>query len=84
MPGIRTAQTHDPYSAEVAAQSNDSQIIIMGSPFIGNELAQAIVEMFLASDLDPKGSPTAIVEAINRLDTNRDRRMYRPTLHLTD
>jgi D-erythrulose 4-phosphate isomerase len=66
--GIRAALTHDTYSAERAAKSNNAQIITMGARVIGPELAKAIVDTWLASEFDPKGSSAANVDAINRLD----------------
>jgi len=68
VPGIRAALTHDTYSAERAAKSNNAQIITMGARVIGPELAKAIVDMWVASEFDPKGASAANVEAINRLD----------------
>lgn len=68
VPGIRAAQTHDTYSAERAAKSNNAQIITLGARVVGPELAKAIVDMFLASEFDPKGASAANVEAINKLD----------------
>jgi D-erythrulose 4-phosphate isomerase len=68
VPGIRAALTHDTYSAERAAKSNNAQIITMGARVIGPELAKAIADTWLASDFDPKGASAANVEAINRLD----------------
>jgi len=71
VPGIRAAQTHDTYSAERAAKSNNAQIITMGARVIGPELAKAIVDTWLASVFDPKGPSAANVEAVNRLDASR-------------
>jgi D-erythrulose 4-phosphate isomerase len=71
VPGIRAALTHDTYSAERAAKSNNAQIITMGARVIGPELAKAIVDAWLASDFDPKGPSAANVDAINRLDAGR-------------
>jgi D-erythrulose 4-phosphate isomerase len=71
VPGIRAALTHDTYSAERAAKSNNAQIITMGARVIGPELAKAIVDTWLASDFDPKGSSAANVDAINRLDEKK-------------
>jgi len=68
VPGIRAALTHDTYSAERAAKSNNAQIITMGARVIGPELAKAIVDTWLASEFDPKGASATNVEAINRLD----------------
>ena len=66
--GIRAALTHDTYSAERAAKSNNAQIITMGARVIGPELAKAIVDMWLASEFDPKGASADNVAAIDRLD----------------
>jgi len=68
VPGIRAALTHDTYSAERAAKSNNAQIITMGARVIGPELAKAIVDAFLASEFDPEGASAANVAAIDRLD----------------
>ncbi|MBD9647870.1 RpiB/LacA/LacB family sugar-phosphate isomerase [Ensifer sp. KUDG1] len=71
VPGIRAALTHDTYSAERAAKSNNAQIITMGARVIGPELAKSIVDTWLASEFDPNGSSAGNVEAINRLDAAR-------------
>lgn len=68
VPGIRAALTHDTYSAERAALSNNAQIITMGARVIGPELAKAIVDTWLASEFDPNGSSADNVKAIDRLD----------------
>jgi D-erythrulose 4-phosphate isomerase len=68
VPGIRAALTHDTYSAGKAATSNNAQIITMGARVIGPELAKAIVDTWLASQFDPKGSSATNVDAINKLD----------------
>jgi ribose 5-phosphate isomerase B len=71
VPGIRAALTHDTYSAERAAKSNNAQIITMGARVIGPELAKAIVDAWLACEFDPQGPSAGNVEAINRLDADR-------------
>ncbi|KQS81186.1 ribose 5-phosphate isomerase [Rhizobium sp. Leaf384] len=71
VPGIRAALTHDTYSAERAAKSNNAQIITMGARVIGPELAKAIVDTWLASEFDPNGSSADNVKAIDRLDTTK-------------
>ena len=68
VPGIRAALTHDTYSAERAAKSNNAQIITMGARVIGPELAKAIVDSWLASTFDPTGPSAGNVEAMNRVD----------------
>jgi ribose 5-phosphate isomerase B len=47
VPGIRSAQCHDVYSAERAQLSNNAQIITMGAKVIGEELAKEIVKAYL-------------------------------------
>jgi ribose 5-phosphate isomerase B len=68
VPGIRAALTHDTYSAERAAKSNNAQIITMGARVIGPELAKAIVDTWLAAQFDPKGPSAENVKAVDRLD----------------
>lgn len=71
VPGIRAALTHDTYSADRAAKSNNAQIITMGARVIGPELAKAIVDTWLAATFDPKGPSAGNVEAIDRLDADK-------------
>lgn len=68
VPGIRAALTHDTYSAERAALSNNAQIITMGSRVIGPELAKAIADAFLAQSFDENGRSAGNVKAINDVD----------------
>jgi D-erythrulose 4-phosphate isomerase len=68
VPGIRAALTHDTYSAERAALSNNAQIITMGSRVIGVEVAKSIADAYLAQTFDEKGRSASNVDAINALD----------------
>ncbi len=70
VPGIRAALTHDTYSAERAALSNDAQIITMGARVIGTELAKAIADAWLAQTMhfDPAGRSAGNVDAMKALD----------------
>ena len=68
VPGIRAALTHDTYSAERAAKSNNAQIITLGARVVGPELAKAVVDTWLASDFDSAGSSAGNVAAIDKLD----------------
>ena len=68
VPGIRAALTHDTYSAERAAKSNNAQIITMGARVIGPELAKAIVDTWLKAEFDPAGPSAGNVAAIDKLD----------------
>jgi RpiB/LacA/LacB family sugar-phosphate isomerase len=68
VPGIRAALTHDTYSAERAALSNNAQIITMGSRVVGPELAKAIADAFLRETFDPQGRSAGNVAAIDAVD----------------
>lgn len=68
VPGIRAALTHDTYSAERAAKSNNAQIITLGARVVGPELAKAVVDTWLSSEFDPAGSSVGNVAAIDKLD----------------
>jgi RpiB/LacA/LacB family sugar-phosphate isomerase len=68
VPGIRAALTHDTYSAERAALSNNAQIITMGARVIGAELAKAIADAFLKETFDPAGRSAGNVAAIDAVD----------------
>ena len=67
IPGIRAALTHDTYSAERAALSNNAQIITMGARVIGPELAKSIVDAWLAHSFDPSGPSAGNVAGIETL-----------------
>ena len=68
VPGIRAALTHDTYSAERAALSNNAQIITMGSRVIGPELAKSIADAFQKETFDPQGRSAGNVAAIDAVD----------------
>ena len=68
VPGIRAALTHDTFSAERAAKSNNAHIITLGSRVVGTELAKTVVNAWLASEFDPAGPSAANVAAIEELD----------------
>ncbi|WP_085035739.1 RpiB/LacA/LacB family sugar-phosphate isomerase [Ensifer aridi] len=69
VPGIRAALTHDTYSAERAALSNNAQIITMGARVIGPEHAKSIADTFLGKTFDEGGQSAGNVRAINDLDS---------------
>ena len=67
VPGIRAAHTHDVYSAQRAALSNNAQIVTMGSRVIGAEHAKLIADTFLdlTGTFDPDGPSAKNVQAID-------------------
>ncbi len=71
IPGIRAALTHDTYSAERAALSNNAQVITMGARVIGPELAKSIADAWLPLAFDPNGPSAANVAAIDALQDGR-------------
>ena len=68
VPGVRAAMCHDTFSARQGVEDDDMNVISLGARVIGPELAKSIVDTWLASEFDPKGTSAANVEAINRLD----------------
>ena len=46
VPGIRAAAVSDPYSARMAVEHNNAQIIAFGARVVGDELAKMIVDSF--------------------------------------
>jgi ribose 5-phosphate isomerase B len=74
VPGIRAALTHDTYSAERAALSNNAQIITMGARVVGPELAKSIAEAYLKQSFDPKGRSAGNVAAIDAVDAKYNAR----------
>jgi RpiB/LacA/LacB family sugar-phosphate isomerase len=76
VPGIRAALTHDTYSAERAALSNNAQIITMGARVIGPELAKAIADAWLdqTMNFDAGGKSAGNVGAIDAVDAKYNRR----------
>lgn len=76
VPGIRAALTHDTYSAERAALSNNAQIITMGARVIGPELAKAIAEAWLKETLnfDANGKSASNVSAIDEVGAKYSKR----------
>jgi ribose 5-phosphate isomerase B len=67
IPGIHAAQRHDVFSAERAELSNNAQVITMGGPVIGNELAKKIAETWLNVTFKD-GRSTPKVAGINEID----------------
>jgi RpiB/LacA/LacB family sugar-phosphate isomerase len=70
VPGIRAALTHDVYSAQRAALSNNAQIITMGARVIGAEHAKVIADAYLAvaEKFDKNGPSANNVKAVDELD----------------
>ncbi len=50
VPGIRAAVCSDPYSARMAAEHNNANIIAMGARVVGSELAKTILDAFFSAE----------------------------------
>ncbi len=76
VPGIRAALTHDAYSAQRAALSNNAQVITMGSRVVGVEHAKVIADNFLANteNFDSNGPSANNVKAISAVDSKYSKR----------
>ncbi len=48
-PGVRASLAHDVISARLARQHNDANVLTMGARFVAPELAQEILEVWLAT-----------------------------------
>jgi len=53
VPGIRAALCSDVYTAEHARNSDDAQIIVLGSRVVGIEVAKKVVEAWLDAEYEP-------------------------------
>jgi len=50
--GVRAALCHDEYTARLARQHNDANVLGLGGRILGEGLAAAIVDEFLATDFE--------------------------------
>jgi len=66
VPGIRSAQCHDVFSAERAQLSNNAQIITIGAKVIGVELAKKVVETYLSVSFQGGNSARKINQIIDK------------------
>jgi ribose 5-phosphate isomerase B len=66
VPGIRSAQCHDVFSAERAQLSNNAQIMTIGAKVIGAELAKKVVESYLNVSFQGGNSARKIDQIMNK------------------
>jgi ribose 5-phosphate isomerase B len=71
IPGVRAAVIHDPYSAERARASNDTQIATFGALVIGPSAAKKMLDIWLSSEFIPGCKSQPKVDMINALDQGR-------------
>jgi len=68
VPGVRAAQCHDVYTAEHARNSNDAQILVMGSRVVGKELATQIVGAWLKAEFESSPRRMAKMAKIDSIE----------------
>ena len=50
--GVRCALCHEPLSAEMTRRHNDANVLAMGAQIIGGNLAERILDVFLATEFE--------------------------------
>ena len=74
--GIRAAVVHDEFTARMAKEHNNANIICLGGRVLDEKAAEKIVKVFLESEFDgsrPEGARHKNrVDKINRLDEKRE------------
>lgn len=66
-PGIRAALGSDPYSARMAREHNDAQVLCLGARVLGPSLAMEIVDAYLDAE-HAGGRHAARVEKISAIE----------------
>jgi len=77
--GVRAALCCDEYTARLGRQHNDANVCSLGARILGDELALAIVDLFLATPFEGGRhvARLAQVAAIEREECGQDRRIGR-------
>ena len=50
--GVRCALCHEPWSAQMTRRHNDANVLAMGAQIIGGNLAERILDVFLATEFE--------------------------------
>jgi ribose 5-phosphate isomerase B len=74
VPGVRAASVTDVYSAERSRRSNDAQILCLGSLVVGEALALALLDTWLAAEFDGGRSARKVAKIAALDDEYRERR----------
>jgi ribose 5-phosphate isomerase B len=67
VPGVRAVAVQDPYTAERAVASNNAQVITFGAQIIGPQVAEKLIDIWLASEFQG-GRSAPKVAKIDNLD----------------
>lgn len=68
VPGIRAALCTSPTMARLAREHNDANILALGARIIGSQLAEDIVDAFLATAFSTEGRHSARVELFSEIE----------------
>lgn len=66
VPGVYAAVCHDPYTAERAMKSNNTNVMTLGALVIGVELAKKLVGIWLSSEFQGGNSARKVGKIIAR------------------
>ena len=66
--GVRCALCSEPYSAEMTRRHNDANMLAMGAGMIGKNVAERIVDVFLATEFESGGRHEARVDMITAIE----------------
>ena len=68
VPGIYAAVCHDPYTAERAMKSNNTNVMALGALVIGTEAAKHMVRIWLSSEFQGGNSARKVGKIVARED----------------
>jgi len=69
VPGIRAVSCTDTYTATLAREHNNAQVLCIGARVVGSELAKLIVEAFLKAEFEGGGRHQIRVDMISDYET---------------
>ena len=67
--GVRAALVHDLYTAKATRLHNDSNVLTMGGRIIGDEVARAIVDVWLHTEFS---NEPRHVRRVNKIENNNE------------
>jgi ribose 5-phosphate isomerase B len=69
--GIRAARVQDPYSARMAREHNDANVLVLGERIVGVDLAKACVDAFSTVSFQP-GDDGRHLRRVQKMDRGED------------
>ncbi|MBN1946095.1 MAG: ribose 5-phosphate isomerase B [Bradymonadales bacterium] len=71
IPGVRAARVQDPYSARMAREHNDANVLALGERIVGVDLAIACVDAFRHTEFQP-GEDGRHLRRVRKMEVGRD------------